>query len=95
MSDIYGVAEVFKCNRDGTPEFVRTEVECNGEAMSCSDISLVLNEQAETIEVLREWIRENGRGLIADEREIIDNAEFSSPQDLIESKRRIAALEGE
>lgn len=49
---------------------------------------------AEGIEVLREWLRKCGQKLIADEREIIENSEFSSPEDVTEAKRRIAALEG-
>lgn len=53
-----------------------------------------LKEQAEQIEVLKEWIRKCGQKLVADEREIIENSEFSSPEDLLEAKRRIAALEG-
>jgi hypothetical protein len=60
-----------------------------------AEVARLLNQQAETTEVLREWIRKCGQKLIADEREIIEHSEFSSPEDLLESKRRIAALEGE
>lgn len=67
----------------------------NGEEMGHDDAARLLNQQAETIEVLREWLRKCGQKLLADEREIIEHLEFSSPEDVIESKRRIAALEGE
>lgn len=66
----------------------------NGEEMGHDDAARLLNEQAETIEVLREWLRKCGQKLLADEREIIENSEFSSPEDLLEANRRIAALEG-
>lgn len=66
----------------------------DSDLLTHEEVAQLLNQQAETIEVLREWIRKCGQKLIADEREIIENSEFSSPEDLMESKRRIAALEG-
>lgn len=65
----------------------------NGEEMGHDDAARLLNEQAETIETLQEWLRKCGQKLLADEREIIENSEFSSPEDVTEAKRRIAALE--
>lgn len=55
----------------------------------------LLNRQAEDLEVLREWIRDCGQQMIRDEKEIVDDPEFSTPEDVAEGKRRIAALEGE
>lgn len=66
----------------------------DGHKMDEQECADLLNEQAETIEVLREWIRKCGQKLVADEREIIENSEFSSPEDLLEANRRIAAWEG-
>ena len=59
--------------------------------IECADL---LNAQAETIEVLREWIRKDGKILIEQEREIIDDPEFNTPKDLEEAKLRLAALVG-
>lgn len=57
----------------------------------------LLNSQAETIEVLREWIQEIGRqtSLIEFQWHIIRN-KFTqySEREVSKSKRRIAALEG-
>lgn len=53
-----------------------------------------LNRQAKDLEVLREWIRDCGKQMIRDEKEIIDDPEFSTPEDVDEGKRRIAALGG-
>lgn len=93
MSDSYGVAEVFRCNRDGTPEFIRTEVQCNGESMSHADISFLLNEQAETIEVLREWVREKKIMVKMETRLAESETTVDKFKEL--ANRRIAALEWE
>lgn len=53
----------------------------------------LLNRQAKDLEVLREWILDCGKQMIRDEKEIIDDPEFSTPKDVTVGKRRIAALE--
>lgn len=61
------------------------------------DVARLLNQQAETIEVLREWMQEIGRrtSLVDLERHIIRN-EFKqyTEKEMSGAKRRIAALEG-
>lgn len=75
----------------------------NGVALSSVEACDLLNSQAETIEVLREWLRDGN----VEMRILVDNAYYWTSQDesldtwdekqktlIVESKRRIAALEG-
>lgn len=94
MGQRYELMEEFVGYGSGKPQFAGYSVEMDGKEIKLPEACGLLNAQAETIEVLREWLRKCGQKLIADEREIIEHSEFSSPEDVIESKRRIAALEG-
>lgn len=69
----------------------------NHDLLTAEEVARLLNSQAETIELLREWLREidRGSGLVEYMRSVIRNVNGNfSESEINFAKRRLAALEG-
>ena len=91
----YELIERFIAYGSGKPQFTGYSIKSEGKSHDIVEACDLLNSQAETIEVLREWVDcLDDDGDIIRERAIIRGLEPASPARVELANRRIAALEG-
>lgn len=66
----------------------------SGVGISTPEACDLLNRQAETIEILRKWIIDDGGDMLRDEKEIAEDPEFCTPEDVQLAILPIKAVDG-